>query len=224
MRWSRPSTSRPSATTWSPRRCSKCSWATRTSTVTIRGTGPSAASSTSPRSRASSTRTATAHGVTLHGDEIDVILGPKDYGVQDALLARITSLRDEGYRTALVTNSFREFRQTLEELLDLPQLFDVVVELVPGRGPQAVGPPVRDPPRPAGPARRPGAVPRRLRRQRRRRPRLRACARSTSPTSTPPSPSSTPCCPAPDRSARSPDGAAQRHRNSRERRRCSTRT
>ena len=71
---------------------------------------------------------ATAHGVTLHGDEIDVILGPKDYGVQDVLLARITSLRDEGYRTALVTNSFREFRQTLEELLDLPQLFDVVVD------------------------------------------------------------------------------------------------
>ena len=51
---------------------------------------------------------ATAHGVTLHGDEIDVILGPKDYGVQDLLLARITSLRDEGYRTALVTNSFTQ--------------------------------------------------------------------------------------------------------------------
>ena len=48
--------------------------------------------------------------------------------MQDLLLARITSLRDEGYRTALVTNSFREFRQTLEELLDLPQLFDVVVD------------------------------------------------------------------------------------------------
>jgi putative hydrolase of the HAD superfamily len=71
---------------------------------------------------------ATAQGVTLHGDEIDVILGPKDYGVQDVLLARITSLRAEGYRTALVTNSFREFRPTLEELLDLPQLFDVVVD------------------------------------------------------------------------------------------------
>ncbi len=71
---------------------------------------------------------AEAQGVTLHGDEIDVILGPKDYGVQDVLLARITSLRAEGYRTALVTNSFREFRPTLEELLDLPKLFDVVVD------------------------------------------------------------------------------------------------
>jgi epoxide hydrolase-like predicted phosphatase len=71
---------------------------------------------------------AAAQGVTLHGDEIDVILGPKDYGVQDILLARITSLRAEGYRTALVTNSFREFRPTLEELLDLPKLFDVVVD------------------------------------------------------------------------------------------------
>ena len=64
---------------------------------------------------------AEAQGVTLHGDEIDVILGPKDYGLQDVLLARITSLRAEGYRTALVTNSFREFRPTLEELLDLPK-------------------------------------------------------------------------------------------------------
>ena len=71
---------------------------------------------------------AAAQGVTLHGDEIDVILGPKDYGLQDLLLARITSLRAEGYRTALVTNSFREFRPTLEELLDLPKLFDVVVD------------------------------------------------------------------------------------------------
>lgn len=71
---------------------------------------------------------ATAQGVTLHGDEIDVILGPKDYGVQDVLIARITALRAEGYRTALVTNSFREFRPTLEELLDLPKLFDVVVD------------------------------------------------------------------------------------------------
>jgi epoxide hydrolase-like predicted phosphatase len=71
---------------------------------------------------------AAEHGVTLHGDEIDTILGPKDFGLQTQVLDRVASLRAEGYQTALVTNSFREFRPTLEELLDLPKLFDVVVD------------------------------------------------------------------------------------------------
>jgi putative hydrolase of the HAD superfamily len=67
------------------------------------------------------------HGVALMGDEIDVLLAPGQFSVIDAVVARIASLRADGVATALLTNTFAEFRPTLERELDL-SLFDCVVE------------------------------------------------------------------------------------------------
>ena len=69
---------------------------------------------------------ASAAGIELAGDEIDVLLVPS-YTINEAVLDRIGSLRANGIRTGLLTNTFAEFRPTLERDLDL-QLFDAVVE------------------------------------------------------------------------------------------------
>ncbi len=65
-------------------------------------------------------------GVELVGDEIDVLLVPR-YTFNDAVLDRIRALPTEGIRTGLLTNTFAEFRPTLERDLDLT-MFDAVVE------------------------------------------------------------------------------------------------
>ncbi len=69
---------------------------------------------------------ATAAGVQLAGDEIDVLLVPS-YSFNESVLDRIRTLRAAGVRTGLLTNTFAEFRPTLERDLDLT-MFDVVVE------------------------------------------------------------------------------------------------
>ena len=69
---------------------------------------------------------ASAAGIELSGDEIEVLLTPS-YTINEAVLARIGALRANGIRTGLLTNTFAEFRPTLERDLDL-QLFDAVVE------------------------------------------------------------------------------------------------
>lgn len=66
-------------------------------------------------------------GVDLHGDEIDRLLAPGEYTVVDAMVDRVRSLRDDGVRTGLLTNTFAEFRPTMQRDLDF-DLFDVVVE------------------------------------------------------------------------------------------------
>ncbi len=68
------------------------------------------------------------HGVALHGDEIELIMSRSEFPVSAPVLDRILRLRAEGYRTALVTNAFKEFRPTLEGLVDLPALFDVTLD------------------------------------------------------------------------------------------------
>jgi epoxide hydrolase-like predicted phosphatase len=70
---------------------------------------------------------AAEHGVTLRGDEMDRLLAPGGYTVVDAMVDRVTRLRSEGYRTGLLTNTFAEFRPTMERDIDF-DLFDVVVE------------------------------------------------------------------------------------------------
>jgi epoxide hydrolase-like predicted phosphatase len=70
---------------------------------------------------------AAERGVTLHGDEMDRILAPGGYTVVDAMIDRVTRLRSEGYRTGLLTNTFAEFRPTMQRDIDF-DLFDVVVE------------------------------------------------------------------------------------------------
>jgi putative hydrolase of the HAD superfamily len=65
--------------------------------------------------------------VRLHGDEMDVLLDATLYSVVGEVVDRIATLRADGVRTALLTNTFAEFRPTLERDLDLT-LFDAVVE------------------------------------------------------------------------------------------------
>jgi putative hydrolase of the HAD superfamily len=69
---------------------------------------------------------ADAAGVVLAGDEIDELLVP-GFVVNDAVVAAVAALARAGIRTALLTNTFREFRPTLERVLDL-SMFDAVVE------------------------------------------------------------------------------------------------
>ena len=66
-------------------------------------------------------------GVVLRGDEIDQLLAPGGYTVVDEMIDRVRSLRAEGYLTGLLTNTFAEFRPTMERDIDFA-LFDVVVE------------------------------------------------------------------------------------------------
>jgi putative hydrolase of the HAD superfamily len=69
---------------------------------------------------------ATAAEIELAGDEIDVLLVP-GYTINEPVVARIRSLRTAGIRTGLLTNTFEEFRPTLERDLDLG-MFDAVIE------------------------------------------------------------------------------------------------
>jgi epoxide hydrolase-like predicted phosphatase len=69
---------------------------------------------------------ATEAGIELSGDEIEVLLVPA-YSINEPVVARIKSLRAEGIKTGLLTNTFAEFRSTMERDLDL-DLFDVVIE------------------------------------------------------------------------------------------------
>jgi epoxide hydrolase-like predicted phosphatase len=48
--------------------------------------------------------------------------------VNEAVVARIAALRDEGYKTGLVTNNVREFASGWRKLIDVEALFDVVVD------------------------------------------------------------------------------------------------
>lgn len=70
---------------------------------------------------------ANAAGVALRGDEIDRLLAPGGYSVVGPMLECITRLRSDGIGTALLTNTFAEFRPTMQRDLDF-DMFDAVVE------------------------------------------------------------------------------------------------
>lgn len=70
---------------------------------------------------------AAASGVTLQGDEIGRLLAAGEYVVVDEMVECVAALRSDGYVTGLLTNTFAEFRPTLERDLDL-SLFDAVIE------------------------------------------------------------------------------------------------
>ena len=69
---------------------------------------------------------AAAAGIAFGGDELKLILNT-GFTTVDAVVDRIGALRAAGYRTALLTNSLREFRAGLESMVDFG-LFDVVVD------------------------------------------------------------------------------------------------
>ncbi len=50
------------------------------------------------------------------------------HGANDAMVERVRRLRAEGYRTALVTNNAREFREGWYALIPVDELFEVVVD------------------------------------------------------------------------------------------------
>jgi putative hydrolase of the HAD superfamily len=66
------------------------------------------------------------NGVKLRGDEMALIF-EGNYVYNDAVLARITELRAEGYRIGLLTNSVREFRPRLDAELG-NGLFDEIID------------------------------------------------------------------------------------------------
>ncbi len=66
-------------------------------------------------------------GLSLHGDEMERLLAPGGYSVVMAMVERVARLRSQGYRTGLLTNTFAEFRPTMQRDIDF-DLFDVVVE------------------------------------------------------------------------------------------------
>ncbi len=65
-------------------------------------------------------------GLNLRGDEYERLLCG-DFELHDEMIDRISRLRSEGYAIALLTNSFKEFRDHLERRIDF-DLFDVVVD------------------------------------------------------------------------------------------------
>ena len=70
---------------------------------------------------------AAAAGMTFRGDEVEKILAPGMYEVNTFVLEKIAELRGRGYKTALLSNSIREFRPKLEE--DVPtHLFDAYID------------------------------------------------------------------------------------------------
>jgi epoxide hydrolase-like predicted phosphatase len=65
--------------------------------------------------------------LTLVGDEIERLLAPGEYTVVTKMVERIADLRSLGFLTGLLTNTFAEFRPTMQRDIDFG-LFDAVVE------------------------------------------------------------------------------------------------
>jgi len=65
-------------------------------------------------------------GIVLAGDEFEIILDGV-FKVHQEIVERIVELRAEGITTALLTNSFKEFRSHLEKHVDFA-IFDLVVD------------------------------------------------------------------------------------------------
>jgi epoxide hydrolase-like predicted phosphatase len=70
---------------------------------------------------------AAAAGMNFRGDEVEKILAPGMYEVNHFVLEKIGELRGRGYKTALLSNSIREFRPKLEEDVP-PRLFDAYID------------------------------------------------------------------------------------------------
>jgi putative hydrolase of the HAD superfamily len=65
-------------------------------------------------------------GIALTGDEFEIILDGV-FRVHDDIVKRIVDLRSEGITTALLTNSFKEFRAHIEKHVDF-SIFDLVID------------------------------------------------------------------------------------------------
>lgn len=70
---------------------------------------------------------AQAAGIRLDGNEIDALLAPGGYSRLEVMVQRVVALRRHGVATALLTNTFAEFRPTMAKDLSF-DWFDAVVE------------------------------------------------------------------------------------------------
>ena len=70
---------------------------------------------------------AAQHNIVLHGDEIDALMSPGQYTVIQPMLEKVADLKRNGLKTGLLTNTFAEFRPTMEQDLRF-QDFTAVVE------------------------------------------------------------------------------------------------
>ncbi len=108
------------------RRCSESCWA-RENRASTRGTALERGDLTVAEIQDLLGPFAADLGLELHGDEMDVVLAPAGFTIITPMVERLARLRGEGIRAALLTNTFREFRPTLEKVIDL-SLFDCVIE------------------------------------------------------------------------------------------------
>jgi putative hydrolase of the HAD superfamily len=70
---------------------------------------------------------AAAHNIVLHGDEIEALMSPGQYTVIQPMLDKVADLKHPGYKTGLLTNTFAEFRPTMQQDLRFDD-FTAVVE------------------------------------------------------------------------------------------------
>ena len=70
---------------------------------------------------------AAEHNISLHGDEIEALMAPGQYCVIEPMLDKIGEIKRRGFKTGLLTNTFAEFRPTMEQDLRFED-FTAVVE------------------------------------------------------------------------------------------------
>lgn len=70
---------------------------------------------------------AAEHNIVLRGDEIEALMSPGQYTVIQPMLDKVTELKRRGFKTGLLTNTFAEFRPTMQQDLRFGD-FTAVVE------------------------------------------------------------------------------------------------
>ncbi|MSX78278.1 MAG: HAD-IA family hydrolase [Actinobacteria bacterium] len=70
---------------------------------------------------------AAEHNISLHGDEIEALMTPGQYTVIQPMLDKVGELKRRGFTTGLLTNTFAEFRPTMEQDLRFED-FTAVIE------------------------------------------------------------------------------------------------
>ncbi len=70
---------------------------------------------------------AAEHNIVLRGDEIEALMSPGQYIVIQPMLDKVAELKRRGFKTGLLTNTFAEFRPTMQQDLRFGD-FTAVVE------------------------------------------------------------------------------------------------
>jgi epoxide hydrolase-like predicted phosphatase len=70
---------------------------------------------------------AAEQGVEFRGNEIQLLLQENAFDINHYVLDHIGSLRERGYKTALLSNSIKEFSAMLKQIVP-PELFDAYID------------------------------------------------------------------------------------------------